>query len=111
MAGMTPIEFAVKWMGSTTTESAAAQEHFIDLCRMVGVPTPNEADPDGKDYAFEKGAEKQSGGDGFADVIVGAFSDRNLGSENSGGVYVYSGFDFHLISHLARKASKPTSTN
>lgn len=68
MAGMTPIEFAVKWMGSTATERAAAQEHFIDLCRMVGVPTPNEADPDGKDYAFEKGAEKLSGGDGFADV-------------------------------------------
>src|SRR5438552_3181344 len=68
MAGMTPIEFAVKWMGSTATESAAAQEHFIDLCRLVGVPTPNEAYPDGKDYAFEKGAEKLSGGDGFADV-------------------------------------------
>lgn len=65
---MTPIEFAVKWKGSTATESAAAQEHFIDLCRLVGVPTPNEADPEGRDYAFEKGAEKVFGGDGFADV-------------------------------------------
>src|SRR6266571_1604759 len=68
MAGMTPIEFAVKWKGSTATERAAAQEHFIDLCRLIGVPTPNEADPEGKDYAFEKGAEKVFGGDGFADV-------------------------------------------
>ncbi len=49
-------------------ERAAAQEHFIDLCRMLGVPTPNEADPTGDTYAFEKGAEKTSGSDGFADV-------------------------------------------
>jgi hypothetical protein len=66
--GMTPAEFARKWMGSTQAERAAAQEHFIDLCRMLGVPTPNEADPTGRDYAFEKGAEKVGGGDGFADV-------------------------------------------
>jgi hypothetical protein len=64
----TPAEFAVKWTGSTATERAAAQEHFIDLCRMLGIPTPNEADPTGSDYAFEKGAEKVGGGDGFADV-------------------------------------------
>lgn len=55
-------------MGSTRTERAASQEHFIDLCRMLGVPTPNEADPTGDTYAFEKGAEKIGGGDGFADV-------------------------------------------
>jgi hypothetical protein len=65
---MTPAEFALKWMGSTQTERAASQEHFIDLCRMLGVPTPNEADPTGRDYAFEKGAEKIGGGDGFADA-------------------------------------------
>jgi hypothetical protein len=59
---MTPAEFALKWMGSTQTERAASQEHFIDLCRMRGVLTPNEADPSGRDYAFEKGAEKVGGG-------------------------------------------------
>jgi type II restriction/modification system DNA methylase subunit YeeA len=64
---MTPAEFARKWMGSTQTERAAAQEHFIDLCRMLSVPTPNE-DPTGADYAFEKGVEKIGGGGGFADV-------------------------------------------
>jgi len=66
--GLTPAEFATKWAGSTRTERAAAQEHFIDICRMLGVPTPNEADPTGDEYAFEKGAEKTGGGDGFADV-------------------------------------------
>lgn len=65
---LTPSEFAAKWSGSTATERAASQEHFIDLCRMLGVPTPNEADPRGEWYAFEKGAEKTAGGDGFADV-------------------------------------------
>ncbi len=43
-------------------------EHFIDLCRLLGEPTPTEADPTGTWYAFEKGAEKLGGGDGFADV-------------------------------------------
>jgi len=64
----TPAEFAKKWDGNTRTERAASQEHFIDLCRMLGVPTPNEADPTGDEYAFEKGAGKTAGGDGFADV-------------------------------------------
>ena len=65
---LTPAEFARKWSGSVRTERAASQEHFIDICRMVGVPTPNEADSTGEWYAFEKGAEKTGGGDGFADV-------------------------------------------
>ena len=65
---LTPAQFATKWSGSIRTERAASQEHFIDLCRMLGVKTPNEADPTGDFYAFEKGAEKTGGGDGFADV-------------------------------------------
>lgn len=65
---MTPSEFAAKWRKSTRTERAASQEHFIDLCRMLGQKTPNEADPHGDWYAFEKSAEKFGGSDGFADV-------------------------------------------
>jgi type II restriction/modification system DNA methylase subunit YeeA len=65
---LSPPQFAQKWLGSTRTERAAAQEHFIDLCRMLDVPTPNEADPTGQGYAFEKGAEKLDGTNGFADV-------------------------------------------
>jgi hypothetical protein len=68
LAVISPAEFAKKWAGSTRTERAASQEQFIDLCRMLGVPTPNEADPTGDTYAFEKGAGKVEGGDGFADV-------------------------------------------
>ena len=50
---MTPGAFAQKWLGSNATEKAASQEHFIDLCRMLGEPTPpNEADPTSEQYAF-----------------------------------------------------------
>jgi type II restriction/modification system DNA methylase subunit YeeA len=35
---------------------------------MLDVSTPNEADPVGDWYAFEKGVDKVAGGDGFADV-------------------------------------------
>jgi type II restriction/modification system DNA methylase subunit YeeA len=65
---MTPSAFATKWKGSFATEKAAAQEHFIDLCHLLGEPTPNEADPTGEHYAFEKRVTKGGGGDGFADV-------------------------------------------
>jgi len=67
-SSITPPEFVQKWTASTRTERAASQEHFIDLCRLLGQPTPNEADPRGDFYAFEKGATKTTGGQGFADV-------------------------------------------
>jgi hypothetical protein len=64
---MTPPEFIDKWTRADRTERQAAQEHFIDLCRVLGEPTPNEtADPDG--YSFEKGVSKTDGRAGFADV-------------------------------------------
>jgi type II restriction/modification system DNA methylase subunit YeeA len=64
---MTPEQFIGKWNRSNRTERQAAQEHFIDLCRMLGEPTPNEADdPDA--YSFEKGVSKTDGRAGFADV-------------------------------------------
>ncbi len=65
---LTPAAFAAKWRGVTTTEKASAQSHFIDLCRMLGEPTPHEADPTGEHYAFEKYVTKAGGGEGFADV-------------------------------------------
>ena len=66
--GMTPDEFIAKWQASELKESSAAQSHFNDLCRMLDEPTPIEADPTGESYCFERGAQKDSGGDGWADV-------------------------------------------
>ena len=65
---MTPLEFIGKWRASELKERSAAQEHFIDLCRLLGEPTPAEADPTGAHYCFERGARKDGGGDGWADV-------------------------------------------
>ena len=60
--------FARKWIASKRTERAASQDHFLNLCALLGEETPNDADPTGDFYAFEKGAERTSAGDGFADV-------------------------------------------
>ena len=65
---MTPGEFIAKWRAAELKERSAAQEHFIDLCRLLGEPTPAEADPTGEHYCFERGARKDTGGDGWADV-------------------------------------------
>ena len=65
---MTPGAFIAKWRASALKERSAAQEHFIDLCRLLGEPTPAEADPTGETYCFERGARKDTGGDGWADV-------------------------------------------
>jgi type II restriction/modification system DNA methylase subunit YeeA len=65
---MTPSEFIRKWKAANLKERSAAQEHFLDLCRLLGEPTPAEADPHGEWYGFERGASKLTGGDGWADV-------------------------------------------
>ena len=65
---MTPYEFISKWRATELKERSASQEHFIDLCRLIGEPTPAEADPTGDAYCFERGARKDTGGDGWADV-------------------------------------------
>ena len=65
---MTPGEFIAKWRASELKERSASQEHFIDLCRLLDEPTPAEADPTGERYCFERGARKDGGGDGWADV-------------------------------------------
>ena len=65
---MTPGAFIAKWRASELKESSAAQEHFIDLCRLLSEPTPAEADPTGEHYCFERGARKDGGSGGWADV-------------------------------------------
>ncbi len=65
---MTPLQFVDKWRPVTLTERSAAQEHFIDLCHLLDHPTPVEDDPTGDRFTFEKGVQKSSGRDGFADV-------------------------------------------
>ena len=65
---MTPYEFIAKWHASTLTERSASHQHFLDLCELLDEPKPAEADPTGEAYCFERGARKDTGGDGWADV-------------------------------------------
>src|SRR5580658_8371201 len=65
---MTPQDFIRKWKPMALTERASAQQHFLDLCRLVEHPTPAEDDPLGDHFRFEKGVPKTGGGDGWADV-------------------------------------------
>ena len=65
---MTPHAFVEKWRGVELKERSASQSHFNDLCALLGVLDPVSADPVGEWFAFEKGAQKTGGGDGWADV-------------------------------------------
>ncbi|MBN1580203.1 MAG: class I SAM-dependent DNA methyltransferase [Anaerolineae bacterium] len=65
---MTPQDFVRKWSKTELKERSASQEHFIDICYLVDHPTPADFDPTGKTFAFEAGATKQTGGQGWADV-------------------------------------------
>lgn len=68
MASMTPQEFIKKWGPSgpacELNERAGAQPHFMDLCQVLGVPTPGDAE----NYCFERGVSKTGSGKGYADV-------------------------------------------
>jgi|APSaa5957512576_1039674.scaffolds.fasta_scaffold01882_4 type II restriction/modification system DNA methylase subunit YeeA len=61
---ITPQEFVAKWEKVDLKERSFYQEHFLDLCRLVGHDSPAIDDPTGKNFSFEAGA-----GRGFADVF------------------------------------------
>ncbi len=73
---MGPAQFIAKWSATELSERAASHEHFIDICRLLGQPTPAEHDATGAEYTFEKGVSKvpdaasrgSKGAGGFADV-------------------------------------------
>ena len=66
--GQSPQEFIEKWGKVELKERSAAQSHFNDLCGLLGLADPTTADPKGEWFMFEKGASKNTGGEGWADV-------------------------------------------
>ena len=79
---MTPAEFKKKWAKVTAKETSAYQSHFDDLCRLLKIAPPLEADPAGESFCYQKRVVKDAelfdlapGGEagepserGFADV-------------------------------------------
>ena len=69
---LSPREFIAKWgqggPAFALNERAGAQPHFMDLCQLLDVPTPGDAE----NYCFERGVAKTGSmagrTDGFADM-------------------------------------------
>ncbi len=80
---LTPQDFVSKWKRADARERQSVQEHFIDLCALVGHETPMQADPTGTRFAFEMGAAKTSGGQGWADVAKLGFFGWEYKSKDS----------------------------
>ena len=62
-------DFTAKWgpggVAHGLNEEQGAQQHFIELCAVLGVPTPAGGD----DYVFEKGMLTLGQRRGYADVF------------------------------------------
>ena len=74
-SSMAPHDFIRKWGpgGSAhgLTERAGAQAHFIDLCRVLGVPEPGDPDR----YCFERGLTKTGSAAGRMELRINGFAD------------------------------------
>jgi hypothetical protein len=57
---MTPGEFKKKWAKVSAKESAAYQSHFDDLCRLLHLAPPLEADPTGQVFCYQKRVVKDA---------------------------------------------------
>jgi hypothetical protein len=53
-------DFIRKWHAVELKERSAAQEHFLNLCRLLGEPSPAEADPTGDFYCFERAPQRRA---------------------------------------------------
>jgi hypothetical protein len=63
-----PEDFVGKRRKNTRTEKFAAQEHFLDICELLGIDKPGEVDPDGTWFTFEKHVTIDETKKGFVDV-------------------------------------------
>jgi len=61
---MTPDEFIATWTKNDLTERAGAQAFIEDLCSLLDLEKPRDSDT----FCYEKGAIKDSGRRGWADV-------------------------------------------
>lgn len=61
---MTPEKFIATWTKNDLTEKAGAQSYIEDLCELLQIDKPRSSE----DFCYEKGAVKDGGGQGWADV-------------------------------------------
>ena len=76
-ARMTPAHFAAKWANVNFGEKQASQEMFLDICAVVGHPTPGDIGSP-ETFTFEKAVPG-----GFADAFLeGCFGWEFKGSDD-----------------------------
>ncbi len=51
---LSPQQFDARWRSTALKEHSASREHFIDLCYLVGHPTPVEASATGEDVSVPR---------------------------------------------------------
>ena len=52
MPTLTPQDFVSKWKRAEARERQSVQEHFLDLCALVGRETSNEYDSTGTRFGI-----------------------------------------------------------
>ncbi len=98
MPQLTPAQFVAKWKPVVLSERAASHEHFIDLCRLLGQPTPAEHDATGAEYTFEKGVTPTGG----ASTLSTGTSLRTEGRGLRCSRNAYRGLGHSMMSHPRR---------
>ena len=71
---MNAAEFKARYRNANLSERSVAQQHFLDLCDLLGHRRPADLDPTGQSFTFEKAVQKTAGGKGFADVWKKGFA-------------------------------------
>src|SRR5690349_1786411 len=66
---MDATEFIGKWRSTPLPERAAAQQHFLELCELLGVEKPPTTGPETTDYRFEAPVVGADDRPGFADAF------------------------------------------
>jgi hypothetical protein len=66
---MDAAEFIEKWRSTPLPERAAAQQHFLELCELLGVEKPPTTGPETADYRFEAPVIGADDRPGFADAF------------------------------------------
>ena len=75
---LTVPQFVAKWKAASLSERSSYQQHFLDLCALLDVTPPAEADPTGASFTFEKGVAKADGGkatQALEEAIIGSLKE------------------------------------
>ena len=83
-SGPIPVPDVVVSLAAASLGVSPMGSCFIDLSRMLGQPTPAEADPEGDFYTFERGIAKTGAGGGGRKGFAGVWHRGHFAFEYKG---------------------------